>query len=93
MRQLRAFCARLIAEGEIGRPVAFALPKTPFRRLEVLTGEQAAAAFRSRHLTSESALAKRNRAPVASCSTAAPGWRRPPAPRTATSSSGPAGCA
>ena len=64
MRQLRAFCAWLQDEGLVDRPPRFSLPKAPSRRLEVLTAEQVAVAFRSRHLSGESAVAKRNRALV-----------------------------
>lgn len=62
MRQLKAFCTWLYDEGEIERPVKFALPKTPVRQLDVLTDDQVAAIFASRHLRGESPMAKRNRA-------------------------------
>lgn len=62
MRQLKAFCAWLSEEGEIEQPVKFALPKTAFRQLEVLIEAQVEAIFRSRHLSGDAAVAKRNRA-------------------------------
>ncbi|MDP9366785.1 MAG: hypothetical protein M3Q03_00680 [Chloroflexota bacterium] len=48
MRRLRAFVRWLEDEEHLARPVKFALPRKPVKRLEVLDERQMVALFRSR---------------------------------------------